>query len=326
MLFWSIVSGVYLLFKVILLLGILYENLAGAVERRKYPPPGQMIPVGDHQLHVWVSGSGSGPTVLLEGGAGTPAILLSRIRHYLGPDVRVCLYDRAGYGWSDRAKSPRTGEAVVHELHTLLHEAAVPGPYIIVGHSLGGMYARLYAHRYPGEVVGLVLVEARHEEITRRQPRLLKWIAPLSYIVMLYLSFLGLTRLLVRVKPGLLTGGRDLIQEHPAELQPVIRMQISRPRLFLTANAEVRRIPQLDEALRAAGDLGDLPLTVMTGARNGASWGAFQRVWRETQAQLAGLSRRSRHILVDDAGHGLPMERPDLVAAAIREMMAGIQR
>lgn len=329
MLFWSIVAGIYTLGKVILLLGILYEALAGAVERRRYPPPGRLVDVGGHRLHLWETGTGDGPTVVLESGAGNPGILWARVQQALARSARVVIYDRAGYGWSDGAKGPRTGPAVVQELHALLHQAGVPGPYILVGHSLGGMYARLYADLYRDEVAGMVLVDARHENISGQQPALLGWITYWMSPVAIYLAYLGILRLLVRWKPGLLTGGRDLIREYPRDLRESIRVKVAQPRLHRATWAEMRKLPDLEERLRQAGDLGDLPLTVLTAGRLDAAGlprrqrDSFRRLWQESQVRLAALSTRSRHLVVKGCGHGIPMERPDVVVAAVEEMLRG---
>ena len=146
---------------VILLLlvgGVVYQRLGTAADFHRHPPPGRLVDVGGHRLHVLDSGKGH-PTVVFE--AGLPGSVLSwhQVQQELARLVRVVSYDRAGLGWSDPGPEPRTAERIVEELRLLLDRAGVPGPYILVGHSFGGLTTRLFAARYPDEVAGLVLVD-----------------------------------------------------------------------------------------------------------------------------------------------------------------------
>ena len=120
---------------------------------------GQLVDVGPYRLHLECTGSG-GPTVILEPGAGGSAASLGLITPAVARDSRVCVYDRAGRGWSDPAASPPDGAQIATDLHRLLDRARVPGPYVLAGHSFGGLYVRAYAARYPDEVAGLVLVDS----------------------------------------------------------------------------------------------------------------------------------------------------------------------
>ena len=120
---------------------------------------GQLVDVGPYRLHLECTGSGS-PTVILEPGGGGSAASMGLIAPAVARDSRVCVYDRAGRGWSDFAASPPDGAQIATDLHTLLHRAHVPGPYVLAGHSFGGLYVRAYAAKYPQEVAGLVLVDS----------------------------------------------------------------------------------------------------------------------------------------------------------------------
>ncbi|MDX6302163.1 MAG: hypothetical protein QOF53_3377, partial [Nocardioidaceae bacterium] len=120
---------------------------------------GQLVDVGPYRLHLQCTGS-RGPTVVLEPGGGGSAASLGLIAPAVARDSRVCVYDRAGRGWSDPATSPPDGAQIATDLHTLLHRAHVPGPYVLAGHSFGGLYVRAYAAKYPDEVAGLVLVDS----------------------------------------------------------------------------------------------------------------------------------------------------------------------
>ena len=143
---------------VLLALGGVYERIsestAPAVAMR-----GQLVDVGPYRLHLECTGS-RGPTVILEPGAGGSAASMGLIAPAVARDSRVCVYDRAGRGWSDPAASPPDGAQIATDLHTLLDRAHVPGPYVLAGHSFGGLYVRTFAAKYPDEVAGLVLVDS----------------------------------------------------------------------------------------------------------------------------------------------------------------------
>src|SRR5215216_5878197 len=132
------------------LVGATYQGVSTALERHRFPRPGRMVDVGGHQLHLYCTGEGA-PLVVLE----APAAGMSAAWGWVQPQVarvtRVCSYDRAGLGWSDRSDGPYTPDAVVGELHTLLASAGERGPFVIVGHGLGAEFARLFASRFADE-------------------------------------------------------------------------------------------------------------------------------------------------------------------------------
>src|SRR4029450_13325865 len=136
-----------------------FEAAGAAADARAYPMPGQLIDVGGHRLHLHCTGSGT-PTVVLEPGAGAMSSALGWITPAVARDTRVCVYDRAGRGWSEPADGPQDGLRTGTDLHTLLQRGQVPGPYVLAGHSFGGLYALTYAARYPDEVAGMVLMDS----------------------------------------------------------------------------------------------------------------------------------------------------------------------
>jgi pimeloyl-ACP methyl ester carboxylesterase len=163
------------------LVGATYQGVSTAIERREYPPPGVMVDVGGHQLHLFCSGSGS-PTVVFE----SPALGTSGAWAWVTPLVaartRVCVYDRAGLGWSESGDRGFDPLRVADELHTLLPGAQESGPYVLVGQGLGAAFARLYAARFHPELRGLVLVDAPdagtgRDERTTRLVRMSPWLA-----------------------------------------------------------------------------------------------------------------------------------------------------
>jgi pimeloyl-ACP methyl ester carboxylesterase len=136
-----------------------YETVREAVDARAYPVPGRLIDVGGHRLHLSCTGSGS-PTVVLEPGAGAMSSTLGWIAPAVARDTRVCVYDRAGRGWSEPADAAQDGLQIATDLQTLLQRGQVPGPYVLAGHSFGGLYVLTFAARYPDEVAGMVLIDS----------------------------------------------------------------------------------------------------------------------------------------------------------------------
>jgi pimeloyl-ACP methyl ester carboxylesterase len=136
-----------------------YETVGEAVDARAYPMPGQLIDVGGHSLHLSCTGSGA-PTVVLQPGGGEMSSNLGWIAPAVARNTRVCVYDRAGRGWSEDADTPQDGTRIATDLHTLLQRGHVPGPYVLAGHSFGGLYVLTYAARYPDDVLGMVLVDS----------------------------------------------------------------------------------------------------------------------------------------------------------------------
>jgi pimeloyl-ACP methyl ester carboxylesterase len=151
-----------LLIAVFLLIGYLYHLISTKIDDYNYPPPGKMVDVGGFQLHINCTGKGK-PTVVLEAGIASSSLDWALVQPEIAKFTSVCSYDRAGMGWSQESPNPRTSMYMIEELHTLLKNANIPGPYIFVGHSFGGINVRLYASRYPDEVFGLVLVDSSHE-------------------------------------------------------------------------------------------------------------------------------------------------------------------
>jgi pimeloyl-ACP methyl ester carboxylesterase len=157
-----IVASIAVLLVALVLAGMSFQALESRSDRERFPPPGRLVDVGGHRLHLNCAGSGT-PTVVLDSGAGGWSIYWAEVQERVSDVTRVCSYDRAGYGWSEPGPKPRIGHRFAEELNALLVNSGTPGPYVLVGHSLGGYVVRLYADRYPEEVAGVVLVESAHE-------------------------------------------------------------------------------------------------------------------------------------------------------------------
>src|SRR5688572_24745685 len=141
------------------LVGYIYESMAEAADAKAYPPPGELVDVGGYRLHINCTGTGS-PIVVIDAGQGDWSTSWGSVQHEVAKTTRICTYDRAGMGWSEAGPLPRDAAQFAKELHTLLQNANVPGPYVMVGHSLGGASVRVFVHDYTSEVAGVVLIES----------------------------------------------------------------------------------------------------------------------------------------------------------------------
>jgi pimeloyl-ACP methyl ester carboxylesterase len=156
--------GRWLLYPVLAVLAIAsvgggYQTVRASLDARAYPPPGQLFDVGGHRLHLYCTGSG-GPTVVLEPGGGASSSDFAWITPAVARDTTVCVYDRAGRGWSDPVDGPQDGAQIAGDLHALLQRAHVPGPYVLAGHSFGGLYVQSFAAQFPDQVAGMVLLDS----------------------------------------------------------------------------------------------------------------------------------------------------------------------
>ena len=273
--------------------GAIYQAVATAIDRRSYPAPGHLVDVGGYTLHLHCVGTGS-PTVILEAAAAATSAHWSWVQPDVATTTRICAYDRAGMGWSAPGPEPHDGHHIAIELHTLLTQAGIAGPYVLVGHSFGGLYVRTYAAAYPGEVAGMVLVDATHPDLWKRLPHELSTPPdkqPLGLFPII--AGLGLTRLgLIDPFPV----DTDLAPQQRAEITALTASTTS----MTTIAAELSAFPATAAQVRAASDLGDLPVVVLTSedayvAFSGELDVQANRVWKDLQTELAALSSNSVH-------------------------------
>lgn len=292
-----------------------------------YPPPGNLVDVGGYHLHTNCSGEGK-PTVVIDSGLGDFSLGWSLVQPEVAKFTRVCTYDRAGYGWSDLGPKPRTSQQIVRELHALLASAGIEKPYVLVGQSGGGLNVRLYASQYPGDVVGMVLVDPGHEEQWSRFPAQVWEMQIANMRVIKFLSLLtklGLLRLF-----GRLTGPPESVKKLPSEIQPMYLAAFSAS-YFNTFLDEFASLEESFAQVRTTGALGDIPLIVLTGGdlldqsrvRLPASFPMEEarRAWVEMHAELANLSSNGRHIVAERCGHGIHVDRPELVIDALYQVV-----
>lgn len=281
-LLWSLV-----VLLVALVVGVIYQAIATEIDQRDaFPGPGEMVDVGEHRLHLNCVGQGS-PTVVLDGGWGYTSVEWSGwVQPEVAEHTRVCAYDRAGMGWSVPGPSPLDATRIASELHALLQEADVQGSYILVGHSLAGLYSRIYAERYPEEVAGMVLVESTHPDQFEGS-KLAVTMNKAAGVGGSLLARTGISRVF------------NLYPSHP-ELPPLQREQ-SDSLYYRTPHQvamfeEMRTIPETMEKSRGTGTLGEKPLVVVSAADHDAQTRALQE-------EFTALSSESRMRVVEGSTH-----------------------
>src|SRR5215211_8029506 len=265
-------------------IGAIYQAVATQIDRRTYPPPGKLVDVGTHSLHINCVGRGS-PTVILEAANLGMSAHWVRVQQLLAQTTRVCAYDRAGLGWSESGTEPRDAKQISSELHTLLKGADTEAPYVLVGHSYGGLYARMYAARYPNQVAGVVLVDSSHPEQFTRSPqgRAMYEQTRRMGAFLPWLTRLGVSRL---------TNSYPAHPDLPAQQRAQIEAFNSSTQQVVTTVEEFSATPDTNAQVRSMGNLGDKPLAVVSAGEQSSSW-------LEMQDELAALSTNSIHPVVE---------------------------
>ena len=279
-----------------------YETAREALEARSQVMPGQLVDVGGHRMHLNCTGTGS-PTVVLEPGAGEMSSFLGWIAPAVAEDTRVCVYDRVGRGWSEPSDGPHDAGQIAADLHELLHRADVPGPYMLAGHSFGGLYVLTYAARYPDDVAGLVLVDstapaAEASSGTSGSYDLVGRVSAAASAA----ARLGLGRLIAEFSYASL----------PPSSQAEARASAATADHLGSVVDEYGAAAASSYQASSLTDLDAKPLVVLT-AGTGSS-----PAWFADQDQLATLSTNSLHRVVADASHASLLEERSDAAAVSR--------
>jgi pimeloyl-ACP methyl ester carboxylesterase len=258
----------------------------------------ELVPVDATGRRLALTRRGTGaPTVVLETGLGVESAEWEPIQREVATFTATCRYDRANRGASDPAPTPRAAGALVGDLHALLETAAIPRPCVLVGHSLGGVIARVYAHQYPHDVAGLLLVDPMHED-----------------------QFARIGPLIPPAFPG-----------EPDTLTQFRRFWTGEWR-DPTKNPEGVDFPASREQARAIDSLGDIPMLVLTAGSEflraappgNPAAARMQELWLEMQREVLQQSSNARQVLVETSGHFMQREQPEVVVAAIRRMVETI--
>ena len=285
------------------------------------PPLGTRLPAGARNLWIHRSGRG-GPAVVLLAGGGALGLDYLTVHDGVARRTTSVLYDRAGSGWSDPAELPRSAADVITELRELLSAADVPAPYLLVGHSLGGAYARHYAQRFPDEVAGLILIDPLHEDSSKYWP-------PELNQGQEQLQAMATAEL----PDGMLEAYRVVFEQKLSGFPDEVREALIARHLagWRTGILESLSMQMVCDELRQGGAVPDVPITLISAMGVDPVQAAFTPVelqqkvneGKHTLHELIAQSvRRGRHVVVPDAAHAwVAMERPDVIVAAIEEML-----
>ena len=309
-----------------------YQNYGVARDRRLYPPPGDLVDVGDRKLHMLRS-SGTGPPIVIITALATPAIDWLSIQRALVDEVPVVLYDRGGVGWSDAGGRPRTAACMADELHALLTAADIEPPYVLAGHSLGGLIALIYTVRHREDVAGLALIDSSHPDMEKRLATG-RFVASygewLLHLALLRLRPLGFARLAddLGIRRQLSDRARRM---YPPDVTSAGRALMLSSRQRRADVAELAHLSQsCDQARACMADLDNLPLAVLTsseddpnrapGSRAAQNRSRWYGAWSQMQAELVQLSRNSRQTVAERAGHHIHRDEPQLVTDVLRDL------
>lgn len=316
---------VILLFAVV---GSIYQWQASQSDRNKYPPPGQMIAVGDHRLHLHCTGSGS-PTVILESGSINTYMSWTKVQPKVTNFTRVCSYDRAGHGWSSSISEPQTGEDIANNLYKLLNKSGEEQPFILAGHSRGGLYVRTFQELYPETVSGLILLDSANEPEFKNTPRELQEALDQSFEEVgslfemgRWLAPIGLVRLLEI--PQQQIRNLPLSDEEKAVYAAMWSQSHVWKAVMIQenqwANEEFRPDPP--------DTLGSLPIIVIRRGQPRQDIPGLteeqqelnERLSRDAQQRLAYLSANGKLWVAEESGHMIPWEQPEIVVDAIQDI------
>ena len=296
--------GPVILLAGLILAGIISESVAETADIQAYPPAGQMVDVGGYRLHINCTGTGS-PTVIIDAGWGAWSLEWSRVQAEVAQTTQVCTYDRAGMGYSEPGPLPRTAAQFAIELHTLLEQAHIAGPYVMAGHSLGGLPVRIFVHDYPTDIVGVVLIDSMSpgqmtQPATEIDPQ-----TPSSS------SGSSLPSLAARVGLVRLLSSQFITQGLPPEAQPAYTAFSVIPRSIQAWSDEGASIQVSLAQADAIKSFGDVPLIVLTGALDQMAG------WDTMQAELLELSSNSRQVIAEHSGHNIQIDQPEAAVEAI---------
>jgi pimeloyl-ACP methyl ester carboxylesterase len=330
------------MFVLYLLAGIIaagagYQFLGDYLDARRYPPPGRLIDIPTGRLHFYQAGS-AGPVVVMESGLAATSLSWALVQPKLAEFTRVCSYDRAGLGWSPAPNRAKTLRDTVADLHAVLAQTNLPTPYILIGHSFGGLLVRVYAHFYPEQVSGMVLIdpvsiaywadcspgERKRLATGARLSRRGAWLARLGVVrAALALLLSGgrrLPQLVARATApkaaGLMSRLAGEVQKLPPEKWPIVRAHWSRPKAFAAMATVLDALPlSATEAAKMPIPV-EIPIVIL-------SAGSATREELAERDAWAAHSLDGRHIKTDGTGHWLQLERPDLIVAAVRSLIPG---
>ncbi|HTT99569.1 MAG TPA: alpha/beta hydrolase [Rhizomicrobium sp.] len=306
-----------------------YEVFAEANDAKAFKATGMLVDIGGRKLHIDCTGSGSGPVVVVEAGAGTPAMTWLPVQRLVQNSGKICTYDRAGFGSSDPAPNPsRSFDDRAADLYNLLHAAKLQPPYILVGEAYGGFIVRRFASDHPKEVAGVVLVDALEEQEAFTHYPEMKAKYEFRNQLGAWAASEGLMRAYVRAAPAA-EASKALWDNYTPEERDQLVATLSNPKYWQTEAHEGDAYTMTPQSMRGAGGFGTLgstPLFVLVhGGSLPAPLRAQEEGWSKAQSRLASLSSVSRTVTARNAGHAIAEDDPALVAKTIGDLKIAIK-
>jgi pimeloyl-ACP methyl ester carboxylesterase len=317
-----------------LVLGMLYQQIGSLRDRKRFSCCGRWVVIGNRcRLFVRERGAG-GPTVVFESGIAATNLNWFHVQERVAQFTRTASYDRGGLGWSSPASTARTPGNIAAELHSMLENAGFRPPYVLVGHSFGGLVMRRFALQFPEEVSGVVLVDPmRCEEWPpldpSKQPQLDRGIRLTGYAIPI--AHLGLARLAVTsllCRSGRISqflagaagdGGRhvlgrvkDEVSKMPEEVWPMVAADWSRPSYYRGMYSHVEAVPQTVREMQDADPIRGIPVLLLTPAKSSPL----------CEHHLSRIGDNVQQIIAPASAHWIHLDEPDLVVESIREMVA----
>ena len=292
-----VVLGAFLV--VAALSGATYQWLATRKELAATPPPGHLVDIGGHRLHLWCTGDGT-PAVILDTGLGGSSADWGFVQPDVARFTRVCSYDRAGAGYSDPGPSPRTARRIASELAELLARSGIDGPVVLVGASIAGFDVRVFASDYPQRAAGLVLVDASHEDQAHEVPWMARFVPLLSTTGVLRLFGVSFGQRLELLAPS---------------VRQFAQATSFRAAGYQAAADEIIHVRESASEVRSSRRKLTIPVLVITGGRRA------DEDWRELQRDQASLSERGCLTIAQESGHVVAIDQPGVVVDAIRTVV-----
>ncbi|WP_054769997.1 alpha/beta fold hydrolase [Lysinibacillus parviboronicapiens] len=307
-----------------LISGFLYELISYKNVKSKFPPDGQMIDVGKREIHMNIQGTKTNlPPVVIETGTGSWSYDWSNVQQELSKYTQVITYDRAGYGWSDPPPNGFSVGTTIEDLSKILEFSEIETPVILVGHSVGGVYSRLFADRYPEKVFGLVLVDSRNEYFSEQATEYNnKFFETQDQTMNRFLSQIGIVRLL---------GANIFSNSIPDYIsaEKYINVHWDAP-FFKVLDEEIKEIEVSEKLLKDTQSLEDKPLTIVTPIDvelmalelefSEQEVNDLNRKWKDSQKRLTNLSTNSKFVLVANSTHSVMYDKPEVIIESILEM------
>lgn len=315
--FWKLFRIFFLLIFILLVFLYVKEYKKSKTFISENQPPNNLVDIGGYRLYQKIDGKGSPPIVILTG-AGSYIHEWSSVIEPLSKITAVIEYDRGGYGWSELPNTPRDGHAIVQELAILLQKSRIRGPYILIGHSLGGLYARLFAGLHPDLVAGLILVDSRHNHFSAELPELHQQGTRMASAVPV-ISFLSKFGILNLFEDQFLP--RGLTHDEKELYKYIIG-----PKILKILPDEAKEVVNTEKMVSNTPFKRNLPLIIITHGKPDQWVHKYESKWQSLQKDLLTLSSRSELLTARKSGHNIMIEQPEIIIQAAATMYAKLRK